>query len=108
MSKKLKFIDLFAGIGGFHYALKSLGMECVFTSEIDDFARKTYASNFKDKYLNDPNLFAGDIWKVDIKKYLTLIFFALDFLVSLSLKLAIKKALKIIKMVTCSFRLRKY
>ena len=51
MSKKLKFIDLFAGIGGFHYALKSLGMECVFTSEIDDFARKTYASNFKDKYL---------------------------------------------------------
>jgi DNA (cytosine-5)-methyltransferase 1 len=68
MSKKLKFIDLFAGIGGFHYALKSLGMECVFTSEIDDFARKTYASNFKDKYLNDPNLFVGDIWKVDIKK----------------------------------------
>ena len=48
MSKKLKFIDLFAGIGGFHYALRSLGMECVFTSEIDDFARKTYSSNFKD------------------------------------------------------------
>ena len=68
MYKKLKFIDLFAGIGGFHYALKSLGMECVFTSEIDVFARKTYASNFKDKYLDDPNLFVGDIWKVDIKK----------------------------------------
>ena len=108
MYKKLKFIDLFAGIGGFHYALKSLGMECVFTSEIDVFARKTYASNFKDKYLDDPNLFVGDIWKVDIKKYLTLIFFAQDFLVSLSLKLVIKKALKIIKMVIYSFRLRKY
>ena len=68
MSKKLKFIDLFAGIGGFHMALKSLGMECVFTSENDLYARKTYAANFKDKYLSDPNLFAGDIWKVDFKK----------------------------------------
>ena len=65
MNKKLKFIDLFAGIGGFHLALNSLGMTCVFTSEIDEFARKTYAANFKETYLNDPNLFAGDIWKVD-------------------------------------------
>ena len=68
MKKKIKFIDLFAGIGGFHLALKSLGMECVFTSEIDEFAKKTYAANFKGKYLNNPNLFAGDIWKVDFKK----------------------------------------
>ena len=68
MSKKLKFIDLFAGIGGFHLALKSLGMECVFTSEIDAHARKTYSANFKDKYLDHPDLFAGDIWKVDYKK----------------------------------------
>jgi DNA (cytosine-5)-methyltransferase 1 len=68
MKKNLKFIDLFAGIGGFHIALKSLGMECVFTSEIDKFARKTYLANFKDKYLDHPNLFAGDIWKVDYKK----------------------------------------
>jgi DNA (cytosine-5)-methyltransferase 1 len=68
MKKKIKFIDLFAGIGGFHVALKSLGMECVFTSEIDIHARKTYSANFKDKYLNDPNLFAGDIWKVDFNK----------------------------------------
>tara|TARA_B100000965_G_C19583624_1_gene754691 strand:- start:1491 stop:2399 length:909 start_codon:yes stop_codon:yes gene_type:complete len=68
MNKKLKFIDLFAGIGGFHLALKSLGMKCVFTSEIDEFARKTYSSNFNDRYLTDPNLFTGDIWKVDFKK----------------------------------------
>ena len=68
MNKKLKFIDLFAGIGGFHLALKSLDMECVFTSEIDTHARKTYATNFKDKYLDHPDLFAGDIWKVDYKK----------------------------------------
>ena len=68
MSKKIKFIDLFAGIGGFHLALKSLGMECVFTSEIDSYARKTYTANFNEEYLSDPNLFAGDIWKVDFKK----------------------------------------
>ena len=68
MKKKLKFIDLFAGIGGFHLALKSIGMKCVFASEIDENARKTYSANFKDSYINNPEFFAGDIWKVNFKK----------------------------------------
>ena len=68
IKKKLKFIDLFAGIGGFHLALKAEGMECVFTSEINDYSRKTYSANFKDKYLEDLNLFNKDIWTADFKK----------------------------------------
>ena len=43
--KNVKFIDLFAGIGGFHYALKSFGAECVFASEIDTKAADIYEKN---------------------------------------------------------------
>ena len=45
--KEFKFIDLFAGIGGFHIAMHENGGECVFASEIDKFARQTYEHNFK-------------------------------------------------------------
>lgn len=40
------FIDLFAGIGGFHQAMERLGGRCVFASEWDDHAQKTYARNY--------------------------------------------------------------
>jgi DNA (cytosine-5)-methyltransferase 1 len=43
---RFKFIDLFAGIGGFRIAMQNLGGECVFTSEIDKHAQKTYQINF--------------------------------------------------------------
>lgn len=42
------FIDLFAGIGGFRLAMQQLGGKCVFTSEWDKAAQKTYAQNFGD------------------------------------------------------------
>lgn len=40
------FIDLFAGIGGFRVAMQDLGGKCVFSSELDKFAKHTYAANF--------------------------------------------------------------
>lgn len=43
---KLKFIDLFAGIGGFRIAFERAGAECVFTSEWDEGCQKTYEANF--------------------------------------------------------------
>ena len=42
-----KFVDLFAGLGGFHYSLESLGGECVFVSEIDANLRDLYHENHK-------------------------------------------------------------
>ncbi len=43
---KFRFIDLFAGVGGFHIAMSKLGGECVFASEIDPYAIETYRQNF--------------------------------------------------------------
>ena len=43
--KNLRFIDLFAGIGGFHLALTSFGAKCVFASEWDISAKNLYYKN---------------------------------------------------------------
>lgn len=43
---KFTFIDLFAGIGGFRIALQNLGGKCVYSSEWDESAKKTYFANF--------------------------------------------------------------
>ena len=43
----MKFIDLFAGIGGFRMALENLGGQCVLSAEWNKYARETYAFNFK-------------------------------------------------------------
>jgi DNA (cytosine-5)-methyltransferase 1 len=66
---KLTFIDLFAGIGGFHLALHNLGAECVFASEWDDAARLTYETNLSklSPKLFESGNFAGDITAVDKK-----------------------------------------
>lgn len=51
-----RFVDLFAGIGGIRMGFESQGGECVFTSEWNDFSKKTYIENFGDNHL-----FVGDI-----------------------------------------------
>lgn len=51
-----RYIDLFAGIGGFRKTFDEIGGECVFTSEWDKYARLTYSDNY---YTN--HIFAGDI-----------------------------------------------
>ena len=47
------FIDLFAGIGGFRMALQNLGGKCVFSSELDKYAKQTYKANFGDMPFGD-------------------------------------------------------
>ncbi len=58
-----KFIDLFAGIGGFRLAMQNLGGKCVFTSEWDKEAQKTYRANFGEVPF-------GDITKDQVKNYI--------------------------------------
>ena len=60
---KFKFIDLFAGIGGFHLAMHNLGGKCVFASEWDKYARLTYEENFKKI---TPELFKNGKYNWDI------------------------------------------
>lgn len=60
---KFKFIDLFAGIGGFRIAMQSLGGKCVFTSEWDEQAKKTYEANFGEVPF-------GDITKEETKQFI--------------------------------------
>jgi len=60
---KFKFIDLFAGIGGFRLALQTLGGKCVFTSEWDKYSKRTYKANFGE-------IPFGDITKPQTKSYI--------------------------------------
>jgi len=62
IAEKYKFIDLFAGIGGFHLALSAFGLQCVFACEWDKYAAQIYEKNFQLKPHGDiNNIQAGDI-----------------------------------------------
>ncbi len=58
---KFTFIDLFAGIGGFRIALQNMGGECLFSSEFDAEAQRTYFNNYGEMPF-------GDITKIDEKR----------------------------------------
>jgi DNA (cytosine-5)-methyltransferase 1 len=60
---KFTFIDLFAGMGGFRLAMQAQGGKCVFSSEWNQFAQKTYMANFGEMPF-------GDITKEETKKYI--------------------------------------
>ena len=60
---KFKFIDLFAGIGGFRLAFQNLEGKCVYTSEWDKYSQKTYKANFGE-------IPFGDITKDKTKSYI--------------------------------------
>lgn len=60
---KFTFIDLFAGVGGFRLALQNLGGECVFSSEWDKMAQRTYYANFGE-------IPFGDITKEETKEWI--------------------------------------
>ncbi len=61
---RLRFIDLFAGIGGIRMGFEAHGVRCVFTSEWNKFAQKTYLANFPQ---TQDHVFIGDITEVDEK-----------------------------------------
>lgn len=56
--KPFTFIELFAGVGGFRQGMEQVGMECVFSSEIDEFANKSYKALYG-------HATEGDIYQVD-------------------------------------------
>ena len=67
MTTPIKFIDLFAGIGGMRLAFESVGAKCVFTSEWDRFAQQTYQENFGEKPFGDITKIAeNEIPKFDL------------------------------------------
>lgn len=65
---EFRFIDLFAGIGGIRIPFQELGGKCVFTSEFDSFAVKTYSANFGNEgiYGDITKIKSGDIPDFDL------------------------------------------
>ncbi len=65
----MRFVDLFAGLGGFHKALRRLGHECVFASEIDNELRELYKKNFREtarKTFGDIRIYKDKVPRHDI------------------------------------------
>lgn len=92
-----KFIDLFAGIGGIRLGFESVGGHCVFSSEFDENACKTYEANFDEHP-------SGDITKIDAKDIPDFDILLGGFLAKLSPSLENKKALKMKLAEPCSLR----
>ncbi|NDB86528.1 MAG: hypothetical protein EB127_28095 [Alphaproteobacteria bacterium] len=63
----MKFIDLFCGIGSFHYSFKKLGWECIMSCDIDKTVKETYLANYGLTPLDDiTKINPADIPEYDI------------------------------------------
>jgi len=71
MNQGFTFVDLFAGIGGLRLAMESIGGHCVFTSEWDRFARKTYEANYRDNRPIDGDI--SDVEAADVPHHNVLV-----------------------------------
>lgn len=60
VNPRFEFIDLFAGIGGFRLAFQNLGGHCVFSSEWNNYAKKTYEANFGEVPFGDITKISAD------------------------------------------------
>lgn len=58
---RFRFIDLFAGVGGFHQAMRYLGGECVMAAEVNEECKKTYRLN----YHTEEKEIRGDVREID-------------------------------------------
>lgn len=98
---RFRFIDLFAGVGGFHQAMRYLGGECVMAAEVNEECKKTYRLN----YHTEEKEIRGDVGKLILRPSRLLMFCVQVSLVSLSARLAHKEAFRIRPEGTCSIRL---
>ena len=87
LKNKINYIDLFAGIGGFHIALSNFNTNCVFASEWDKNCQDVYFENFN----IDPMEILRRLMK---KKYHHMIFYVLVFHVNHLVRQVIKEVLK--------------
>ncbi|MCU0352086.1 MAG: DNA cytosine methyltransferase [Flavobacterium sp.] len=71
---QLKFIDLFAGLGGFHLALQELGHKCVYACELNEELRTIYKKNFP-----ETQNIGSDITAISIEEIPTFDIFCVDF-----------------------------
>lgn len=67
---RFRFIDLFAGVGGFHQAMRYLGGECVMAAEVNEECKKTYRLN----YHTEEKEIRGDVREIDPTTIAPLIF----------------------------------